>query len=376
MKNSKTRVMPSGETLISAYLHVRANKEAIPLSGTFEITPRCNFSCRMCYVHENVSPSMEMSAKEWIELGRTARDAGMLFLLITGGEPLLRKDFPEIYTELRRLGLMVSINTNASLLTDELLDVLVKNAPTRVNVTLYGGSSETYRNLCRNDSFETVTRNIRRMKEAGLPVKINCSVTPYNAHDVEYIHKFAKELNIPVQSAAYMYPPVRVNGEVYGSAPDRFTAEDAAKYTLRCREQVLTPEQLAASLYMPVDEECCRDVGEPMACRAGRTAFWVTWDGKIMPCGTFPSSFSYDIRELGFLNAWQKIREDVIAIRMPKECAGCGKKDQCAICAASCMAETGSTTIKPEYICTMTHRLLEMTAEKYAPGGKENEAES
>ena len=376
MKNSKTRVLPSGETLLSAFLHARANKAGVPLSGTFELTPRCNFSCRMCYVHENVDPGMELTAGEWIELGKTATDAGMLFLLLTGGEPFMRKDFAEIYTELRRMGLMISINTNASLLTDEVLDALVKNTPTRVNVTLYGGSSETYRNMCRSDSFDVVTKNILRMQEANLPIKINCSVTPYNAHDVEKIHGFAREHNMPVQSAAYMYPPVRVNGEKYGDAPHRFTAEDAAKYTLLCREQVLTPEQLAASVYSPVEEECIRDVGEPMACRAGRTAFWVSWNGRLMPCGTFSPNVSYDIRTMGFENAWHQIREDISAIRLPKECSGCSMKEQCTVCAAACIAECGDTHTKPEYICEMTSRLLEMTAQKYGPKGDHNETES
>lgn len=374
MKNSVTRMTPSGETLISAYLHQRANEAGVPLAGTFELTPRCNFSCRMCYVHENVSPSLEMSAQEWIELGRTARDAGMLFLLLTGGEPMLRKDFAQIYSELRKLGLMITINTNGSLLTDEILDAFLRYPPTRVNITLYGGSSETYRSLCGNPAFETVTANILRLVDAQIPVKINCTVTPYNAHDAVKIHDFAKEHQLQIQSTCYMYPPVRVNGCQYGEAPARFTSEDAAKYMLLCREQTLTPEQLAASVYSPVEDDCTRECGDPMSCRAGRTTFWVTWDGKLMPCGTFPTTGSYDLKTMGFLQAWQRIRQDILQVRMPKECAGCGLKNRCIACAAACVAESGDTTIKPEYICRMIHRLYELTEEKYGAGGTAHEA--
>lgn len=374
MKNAIARTTQNGEAVVTAYLHARANVAGIPLSGTFELTPRCNFSCRMCYVHENVDPSMELSAGEWIDLGRTARDAGMLFLLLTGGEPLLRKDFSEIYRELRHLGLMVSINTNGSLVTDELLEVLLRDTPTRINVTLYGGSSQTYQDLCCNNAFDKVKRNILRMKEAGLPLKLNCCVTPYNAQDIPFIYDFAKQNELPIQSTTYMYPPVRVNGGQYGEAPARFSAEDAAKYMLLCREQLLTPEELAASAYSPVEEECTRDTGDPMSCRAGRTTFWVTWNGRMMPCGTFPNDGSYDLRTMNFQDAWHRIRQDIAQVRMPKECAGCGLKDRCAACAAACVAETGSTTIKPEYICKYIHRLQELTAEKYPLGGKNNEA--
>ena len=376
MKNTITRTTASGEALVSAYLHARANAAGVPLAGTFELTPRCNFSCRMCYVHENVDPAMELSAKEWIELGKQCRDAGMLFLLLTGGEPFLRQDFGEIYTHLRRLGLMVSINTNASLLTDELLDVLRRDPPTRINVTLYGASEQTYQNLCRNAAFETVKANVLRMKDANLPLKINCSVTPYNAQDIEYIHDFAKSNSLQIQSTSYMYPPVRVNGGQFGQAPERFTPEEAAECMLRCREQLLTPEQLAESAYSPVEEDCSRDTGDPMACRAGRTSFWVTWNGRMMPCGTFPTEISYNLRAIGFPEAWQRIRQDTALVRMPKECAGCGLKEQCIVCAAACVAETGDTTTKPEYICKMIHRLRELTAEKYPQKEKHDEAKS
>lgn len=69
----------------------------------------------------------------------------MLFLLLTGGEPFLRKDFRQIYTELKKLGLLISINTNATLIDEETVEWLKKDPPMKVNVTLYGGGNETYK---------------------------------------------------------------------------------------------------------------------------------------------------------------------------------------------------------------------------------------
>lgn len=375
MKNAVPRMTPDGEVLVSSYLHNRALAMGTPLAGTFELTPRCNFSCRMCYVHENGKPEKELTAEEWISLGQKARDAGMLFLLLTGGEPMLRKDFAQIYKALRKMGLMISINTNGSLLNDELFELFRQYAPTRFNISLYGANDETYRNLCGNASFDVVRKNILRLKEAGFQVKLNCSVTPYNAHDVVKIYDFAKEHELRIQSTSYMYPPVRVNGGCFGDAPARFTAEDAAKYTLLCREQFLTPEQLAMSANHPV-EDCDAECGEPMSCRAGRTTFWVTWKGQMTPCGTFPTDKAYDIRALGFEKAWEQVRQDVLQIRMPKECAGCSLKKQCVACAAAAVAESGDSTVKPEYICEMIHRLHDLTAEKYPMKGEMYETES
>ncbi len=367
MGNVLPKTTPEGEPLFSAYLHNRANARGVPLAGTFELTGRCNFSCKMCYVHElSCQPHQELSAEEWIGIGESARDAGMLFLLLTGGEPLLRKDFKEIYLELRKMGFMISVNTNASLISGEALELFRQYPPVRLNVSLYGGSNETYKNLCGAPAFDMVLTNLRALKAAGLAVKINCSVTPYNGGDIEKIYAIAQELECPVQATSYMYPPVRVNGCQYGQAPARFSPLEAAEHQLRCREQYLTPQQLAASAYaLPETEaECAGEQGEPMRCRAGRTALWITWDGRMQSCGTFPNG-GYSLREMSFDQAWTRVREETMEIHMPSACTNCELKKQCIACAAACAAETGSTTGKPEYICQMMRHLNRLTREKY-----------
>ncbi len=376
MRNESARTTPQGEPLISAYLHSRGASRGIPLSGNFELTARCNFNCKMCYVHQQHCPAeQELSAEEWIRIGKTARDQGMLFVLLTGGEPFLRRDFAHIYTELRKLGLMISINTNASLLTDSLMEVFRQYPPIRLNISLYGGNNETYRNLCGVDAYNIVTANILRLKDAGFTVKINCSVTPYNAGDIAQIYAFGREHQIPVQATTYMYPPVRVNDCKYGDAPARFCAEDAALYQLKCREQYLTREQLAASIHaLPEGEaDCAGELGEPIRCRAGKTAFWLTWDGRMLPCGMFPNQ-GYSLREMDFGDAWAQVRSDTQQLRMPAACTNCEKKDRCISCAAACLAETGSTHGKPEYICRMTTHLEELLRETYGEVPHETES--
>lgn len=360
------RKAPQQEAAIASILHMKSGKRGIPLAGNFELTARCNFSCKMCYVHENHEPNKELTAGQWIELGRKAKDMGMLFLLLTGGEPFLRPDFPEIYRELRKMGLMVSINTNGSLLTDELLALFREYPPTRINVSLYGGSMKTYEQLCQNPAYEKVTNNIRKMKAAGLSVKMNCSLTPYNAGDLVPIIEFGKELQIPVQAAAYMYPPVRINGQKYGDAPARFTPEEAAECMVLYKEQYLTPEQLAEGI-TEIEEDsldCTKEQGMPMNCRAGRSAFWVTWDGRMLPCGMFPTQ-GYSIMEMGFERAWEEVRRDTALIHMPAECTNCSKRTKCSVCAASCIAENGDAGVKPEYICQMTEAQERIIRRKY-----------
>ena len=128
----------------------------------------------------------------------------------------------------------------------------------------------------------------------------------------------------------------------------------------------MTPERLRkASVPIDEDTDCvCAEEGENMRCRAGRTAFWVTWDGRMLPCGMFPDE-GYRIADMGFDEAWKAVRAYTQTIRMPKECANCPSKKQCVACAASVIAETGSASVRPDYICRMTETLRDLTVEKY-----------
>jgi MoaA/NifB/PqqE/SkfB family radical SAM enzyme len=363
----RVRATTSVEPLWSRFIHRKGAALGLPIAGNFELTSGCNFNCKMCYVH-NQNPSESMSTKDWIELGRAARDAGMVFLLLTGGEPFLRKDFKEIYSALIEMGLLISINTNASLIDDDMFDFLVKHPPLRLNISLYACNDEVYGNLCGKQASDVVKNNIKRLHEAGLGVKLNAPINPYNASEIENIYAFAKEVGVPVQSTTYMFPPVRVHSDAFGTSPARFEAEEAAAQMLRCREQYLEPESLkrSAAAIMPDEDNCDSgaDEGEGMRCLAGITAFWVTWDGRMLPCGMFPHS-GYDVRVMGFQGAWQEVKNFAKTIRMPKECTNCTKKNRCSACAAACIAETGHSDRCPEYICRLTKTYDRLLEEKY-----------
>ena len=220
------------EPQLSRYLHSKGAKLGLPIGGNFELTARCNFDCPMCYVHlkqEDIdAQGQELTAEQWIDIARQARDAGMVFALLTGGEPFVRKDFFEIYHAMKELGLMISINSNGSMLSGEILGKLVEDPPFRMNISLYGGSNETYCGMCGRPAYDNVTRNIAALKNAGIDVRLNVSVTPYNRHDLEAICRKAEELGVHAKVASYMYPSIRVNGGRYGYG-DRLSPEEAAK---------------------------------------------------------------------------------------------------------------------------------------------------
>lgn len=362
------------EPRLSAYLHARACANGIPLAGTFELTPRCNFNCRMCYVHltpeEQRRRGAELTADEWLAIAEQARSQGMLFLLLTGGEPLIRADFRYLLTELKKMGLMVSINSNASLIDDDWLDFFRHEPPSRMNITLYGGCNETYERLCGRPMYDRVVHNIRALKALGIGVKLNASMTPYNVEDMDAIYAIATELGTPVQMASYMFPPVRRDEHATGSN-DRFTFQEAAACSvrwdrLRFSDEVFCQraEAMRAGIRAPESEVCDGTPGEKMACRAGRSSFWINWRGVMTPCGMMVQP-DVSVPELGFARAWEETKAATACILLPPACTQCEYKHMCHACAAMCVTETGAFDGRPEYVCAMTKATAELTQSEY-----------
>lgn len=351
------------ELQIIEHMHRRAVAQGIPLSGTFELTPLCSMACKMCYVRmspEELAATGKRlrTADEWLALAREAKEQGMLLLLLTGGEPFLYPEFRRLYTDLRQMGFVISINSNATLITEETVAWLKENPPQRINITLYGASDATYARLCGHPTgFTQVTRAIELLRDAGISVKLNCSVTPENVCDLEDIIAYSDEHKLVLQATSYMFPPLRRDAESVGRNA-RFAAEECARTEVKIRRLQYGAENLreyckAIESHQPVDTPLCADCeGEGLQCRAGKSAFWVTWDGRMTPCGMVnePAVFPF---ERDFQTAWQSLRAQTAALHLPPECASCDAKHYCHTCAAMCYTETGRYDCKPQYRCDL-----------------------
>ena len=345
------------------YLYRKATAAGVPLSGTFELTPVCNMDCKMCYVRlsrqdqEAIGPLAD--ADIWLQLAQRAKDAGMLYLLVTGGEPFLHPQFRQIMEGLHKMGLIITINSNGTMIDEDTVRWLKKCPPVRINISLYGASDETYARLCGNPKgFTQVTNAIRLLKEAGISVKLNCSLTPYNAEDLPKIAAFSEEKSLILQVATYMFPPVRKDGTMIGRN-DRFSPENAAYYMAYADYLTLGAERFATqegNCPIPIDpEDACSDLGDGVRCRAGRCSFWITWQGDMTPCGMFPTAGAPNAFKLPFADAWQQVKDETAKIRLPAKCAACNAKDVCHACAAMVITESGSFDKVPQYRCDMIH---------------------
>ena len=352
------------------YVLNKAYRNKIAASGTLELTARCNLSCKMCYIHkaenDGAALAKELPTAFWLDMIRQTREAGTLTMLITGGEPLLRKDFREIYFACKQAGFLVSVNTNATLLREEDIAFLAQYPPVRLNISLYGASKETYASLCGiGEMFTRTTENIRKLRACGVNVKINYTVTPYNREDASAIFAFGREVGAPVQHTTYLFPPVRACEGVCGEAT-RLTPLEAAECDLFCTREKIGAEDFqrrreavlkgTAGVTVP-DEDGTRDPTERIFCRAGTSSYWITYDGRLLPCGMMQEP-CFSLTDQPFSEAWRSIQTATDEILMPAQCSACKLRPHCEICAAVCYGENGHFSAVPKYFCEKTKATL------------------
>ena len=375
MQNKDVKIEPQ----ITRYMYSKAARAGIPLGGTFELTPQCNFRCRMCYVRktpEEVKSHSRpgMTLKRWLAIAEEARKAGMLYLLLTGGEPFLWPDFWPLYEQLNQMGFLISINSNGSLIDEKVVERLKEIPPTRINVTLYGAGDTTYERMCgRPDGFAKTVKAIKMLQESGIVVKLNGSLTPDNATDLEACIAFAQEHGLIYETSTYMFPPVRRDQQLTGRN-ERFTPEESARYRLNSYRLQFGEERYGQYLEniekgfvppMGVDEFCTDPVDGKIRCRAGNASFWITWDGWLTPCGLMTEP-KMDLYRDGFTDAWQNLVKECAALKLSGVCAKCPDQKLCHACAAMAEAETGSPSGIPKYLCETVIALKKLAEEELA----------
>lgn len=359
--------MNNPELQVTNYLFAKAAKNFTPLDGVFELTPVCNMNCRMCYVRKSKEEQEKegnlISASKWLEIGKSAVDRGTLYILLTGGEPFLRTDLREILEGLKQMGLIIAINTNGTLINEETVSWLKNCRPNKVNITLYGASNETYGRLCRNPhGFDQVTKAIDLLLEAGINLKLNCSLTPDNFADLKDMVKFAADRNLILNLSTYMFPAMRKDGLNIGFNrrfdPQKSVdvlhdhnvrQEGKEKVLQRYKEHLQEVEALAEERKAGTQK-----TNRGLDCKAGTTNYWITWKGDFYACGMIPEEGAPNVLEQGFDNCWKQTVERIHKVELPLECAICDYRKVCRPCAACVMTETGGFEKVPKYKCEAT----------------------
>lgn len=362
----------SSVTKLEERIVLSATQKQIPLGGAFELLPLCNMDCRMCFLRltpeEMKQQGRLRTADEWLDLASQAQKAGLLFLLLTGGEPFLYPEFKKLYEGLCKLGLIITINSNGTLITEEYADLLAMHKPRRVNITLYGSSDEVYARLCGNPhGFTQTMKAIHLLKSRNIDVKLNGSLTKINQHDMENIQRIARELDLFLEMDSYMFPCARKGSSPFDN-DSRLTPLEAAEKLVKIKKNELSSDRFDALCHgMSLCHQHATELNitlppEEMSCRAGRSSFWINWKGNMTPC-VFMETPAIPVFDKGFDQSWEYIKAERKKLFLPSKCTSCMKRPFCSVCTASVLTETGDTKEAPQYMCDLTTETLRLMHE-------------
>ena len=344
-----------------------------PVSGFFELTSRCNLRCKMCYICGIEDPGSlierELTTAQWIKMGEQARDAGVLFLTLTGGEIFMRKDFLQIYEAFTQMGFIITLYTNATLLTDTIIKRLAEIPPLRISITLYGASASTYGKITEHpEAYEKTVTNIKKIKAAGIDVHLKTTVIKYNSNEFDKMARIARSMGLGLSLVNYVAPRREGTGtDPLGTRLDpielaHYEVDANSSYKLLNAEFESNGVAAAKDLELDdvmLDENFKSEIPRAdlslvektaFSCAAGKCTFWVTWDGKMLPCGLLGEIHS-DALNIGFEEAFIDIKNKCREVPSCQICESCSYHSSCQICPARLKLETGSYTKPAEYFC-------------------------
>ena len=306
-------------------LKAEKNGEHIPSYLIASITSNCNLHCAGCYSRSNHActdeePVEQLSGEDWDRIFTEAGELGLSFVLLAGGEPLLRRDVIE--SAAKHGDLMFPIFTNGYFISDKYIDLFDKHRNLLPVISLEGGSEATD---SRRGSgvYERVTESMKSIRERGLYFGVSVTVTKKNLSEVSSDEFIGRLRELGCKAVIFVeYVPVSEE-----TAELAFT--DTEREALRQRTDVLRREiPDIVFLEFPGDEKLSGG-----CTAAGRGFFHINSHGGAEPCPFSPYS-DINVKETSLREALHSKlfrtlqAEDILAGEHIGGCVLFEKKDQ------------------------------------------------
>jgi radical SAM protein with 4Fe4S-binding SPASM domain len=320
----------------------------LPVLGEAALTYRCNERCRFCYAGCGGAPCApgpsgdaslpradgtgegELPTEEWKRIIRVFKEEAKIpFFSFTGGEPLLRIDLEELASYARELGLRVNLITNGSLATPERAASLKAAGIDTAQVSLESPDAEIHDALCGVDgAWERTVAGIRALREAGVSVQTNSTLTAQNRESLLRLPAFLASLGVQRFSMNLFIPAGRGLGadELFVSYSEAGQAVDALRRAAHeAGRTFFWYSPTPYCIYNPV----ARGLGNK-SCAAVDGLVHVNPSGEILPCSSWPESLG-SLREKSFAELWFSDRASYYKRKRfaPAECADCGSFVAC-----------------------------------------------
>jgi radical SAM protein with 4Fe4S-binding SPASM domain len=327
----------------------KIERQRVPISGGISLTHRCNLACLHCYAAKDAKPDDaregELTTAGWKKIIDEIKAAGCLYLLITGGEPLLRDDFAAIYSYAKRQGFLVTLFTNATLVTADMVELFRQLPPRRIEITLYGAGAATHDRITGvPGSFARTLRGIEMLLAGGLNVALKSVLMTLNMDEFPAIKEIAKGYGVEFRLDAAIFPSFAGDRSLLDLrvAPGQAVAMELAD------PGILERTREFLSRFRVSETE------DLYPCSAGSTVFHIDPFGYLYPC-LMVRKPSYPIASVGFLKGWDEAiaRVNEMKLAADSECRGCKDKMLCGYCPGFFEMENGSEGQPSSYLCAL-----------------------
>jgi radical SAM protein with 4Fe4S-binding SPASM domain len=348
----------------------KTKAKRIPFSFELEVTARCNNACRHCCINlpagDMKAREQELSLEEAKDIIDQAVSMGALWCLITGGEPLLREDFFSFYLYMKKKGLLVSVFTNATLITEEHIGLFQRYPPRDIEVTVYGVTQDTYARVTRRTgSYVAFMRGLALLLESGVKVRLKAMALQSTVHEMPEIARFCRERT---RDYFRLDPFLHLRYDRNDARNEEIRAERLSPEEIAAMERA-DPERLDAlrkSCDIWIDPDSSHsDCDHLFHCGAGTRSFSVSYDGLFRLCPSlWHSDCVYDLKRGNLQEAWHVFAPAVLEMKSKSrdfldKCRGCPIVNLCMWCPASTHLETGELGTHIDYFCRVAHARAE-----------------
>lgn len=333
-----------------------------------ELTERCNNNCIHCSINlpedHSKTRHKELSTQKIKDILQQSQSLECLTVRFTGGEPLLREDFEELFLFARHLGMVVLIQTNARLITPRLADLFAEIPPRMpLAISVYGMRRDSYETVTRTPgSFAQFRRGVQLLLERDVPFTVKSVVLPQNRHEIEEFESWAR--TIPGMSGSPGY-------SIFLDLRSRRDSENKNRVIASLRPSAQEGLELltrkADKYRRSMNDFAGRFGGPPgdvlFRCGAGR-GVCIDAYGMAQPClGIRAARLTYDVSggmdETPLREAMKRFSSlsDLRATNPDylRRCAKCFLKGLCTQCPAKSWAEHGTLDTPVGYLCRVAH---------------------
>ncbi|MEE9186383.1 MAG: radical SAM protein [Candidatus Binatia bacterium] len=326
-----------------------------PLRGQIELTYKCNIRCVHCYTDCHNNPEdvqKELPFEEVIRLLDQIYEAGCLWLLLTGGEIFMRKDFFHIYEYAKKKGFLVTLFTNATMITPEIADRLEANPPFSIETSCHGGTAEVFERITQvPGSFRRFVEGVHLLLDRGLPLKIKTKAMTLNRSRLQEIKQLVEGFGLRFRLSTAIYPDLKGSGQ-----PLAYRLTPAEIVELELGSQDLEDEEDGCLDHDKSGEGICQDPPKALyRCGCGTNTFIINPYGKLGSC-VWTRQPEIDLGG-PFSEALERLFHAIrsLTYRTASPCGSCRIFTLCAKNPGAAIPETGDREQAVEHFCNVAH---------------------